>query len=44
MVLLYKVKEVYMQDYKNLDFINNLKKTIDKTKIMTIAPANKNRL
>ena len=31
MVLLYKVKEVYMQDYKNLDFINNLKKTIDKT-------------
>ena len=31
MLLLYKVKEVYMQDYKNLDIINNLKKDIEKS-------------
>ena len=31
MLLLYKVKEVYMEGYKSLDIINNLKKDIEKS-------------
>jgi len=30
MLSLYKIKEVYMEEYKNIDLVNNLKKTIDK--------------